>query len=135
MDISCVILTWNSEKYISKCLESLLRDLDENQFSYEIFIVDNGSVDNTTEIINSYKDKFPQCIFPIYLKKNTGTTYSRNLALRKVEGSYIVIMDSDVVIAIWTRSIAQTVRRHLQQHHIGKHVPVDTGLLILRRIY
>lgn len=98
MDISCVILTWNSEKYISKCLESLLRDLDENQFSYETFVVDNGSTDNTADIINSYKDKFPECIFPIYLKKNMGTTFSRNLALRKAQGAYIVIMDSDVEV-------------------------------------
>jgi GT2 family glycosyltransferase len=98
MDISCVILTWNSEKYVSKCLESLLRDLDENQFSYEIFVVDNGSTDNTVEIVNSYKDKFPQRIFPIYLKKNMGTTFSRNLALRRVEGAYVVIMDSDVEV-------------------------------------
>ena len=98
MDISCVILTWNSERYISKCLESLLRDLDENQFSYEIFVVDNGSTDNTAEIINSYKEKVPQCIFPIYLKKNMGTTFSRNLALRKSKGAYIVILDSDVEV-------------------------------------
>jgi len=98
MDISCVILTWNSGKYISKCLNSLLIDLNGNRFSYEIYIVDNGSTDNTIQIINTFKSRNSKHIIPLFLKTNTGTTYSRNLALKRVKGDYIIIMDSDVEI-------------------------------------
>jgi len=99
MDISFVLLTWNSEKHICKCLDSLFADLNENQFSFEIFIVDNGSRDTTIQIINSFKEKYPNHINAIYLEKNTGTTYSRNLALKKAEGKYIIIMDSDIEVS------------------------------------
>ncbi len=99
MDISCVILTWNSERFIGKCLAALFDDLNGSRFSYEIFIVDNGSKDSTVQIISSFKDKHPNHIIPIYLEKNTGTTYSRNLALKKAIGEYIIIMDSDVEIS------------------------------------
>ena len=98
MDISCVILTWNSEKYILRCLESLLIELQENLMSYEIFIVDNGSKDHTVEVIDSFKEKYPLSIFPIYLGKNMGTTVSRNLALKRAIGDFIIIMDSDIEV-------------------------------------
>lgn len=98
MDLSFIILTWNSEKYIEKCLNSLFFDLAEDHFSSEIFIVDNGSKDSTIQIIKSFKIKYPDHIIPIYLEKNCGTTYSRNLALKRTKGDYIIVMDSDVEI-------------------------------------
>lgn len=98
MDISVIILTWNSEKHLGRCLNSLLFDLCSERFSYEIFIVDNGSSDNTVSIIKSFKVKYFHHIIPIYLSANTGTTYSRNLALEKAKGDYIIVMDSDVEI-------------------------------------
>jgi len=98
MDISFVILTWNSEKYIDKCLKSIFADVNKTQYSFDIFLVDNGSIDSTRYILQSFKDKYPYKIIPIFLEKNTGTTYSRNLALKKTTGEFIVIMDSDVEI-------------------------------------
>lgn len=98
MDLSFVLLTWNSASYIENCLNLLLRDLNDNHFTYEIFVIDNGSVDQTVDLLASFKDRYPEHIFPIYLDRNTGTTYSRNLALKKVRGRFIIIMDSDVEI-------------------------------------
>lgn len=92
MYLSFVILTCNSEKYISECLDSIESSLPRGIDS-EIFVVDNGSKDKTCEILDSRKG-----IFTIKLERNYGTTYSRNLALKKATGDYIVIMDSDVVI-------------------------------------
>jgi GT2 family glycosyltransferase len=98
MDISVVILTWNSEKYIRKCMESLLEDLAEESLEYEIYIVDNGSKDSTLNILNMFKSRLPDSIECIVLSKNTGTTYSRNLALKRSRGRSIVVMDSDVEV-------------------------------------
>jgi len=64
----------------------------------EIFVVDNGSVDETISILRSYQKARPKQIKPIYLNRNYGTTYSRNVGLKKSVGKYIVVMDSDVEI-------------------------------------
>ena len=98
MDISFVILTWNSEKYISRCLNALIDDLDQSGLSHEIFIVDNGSTDGTVAILKSYQSRYPEQIFPIFLEENRGTTFSRNLALKKAQGKYISVIDSDVEV-------------------------------------
>ena len=98
MDISFVLLTWNSEEYIGKCLDSIFADLNERRFSFEIFIVDNGFQYSTIQIIKSFNDKHPGRIIPNYLRKNTGTTLSRNLALKKTSGDVIVVVDSDVEV-------------------------------------
>jgi GT2 family glycosyltransferase len=96
MDISYVLLTWNSGKYIGKCLDSIFDDLEGRNRSFEIFISDNGSSDDTVPIIRSFQERYPNCIHLTCLGKNTGTTYPRNLALKQAKGRYIVIMDSDV---------------------------------------
>ena len=126
MNISFIILTWDSEKYINKCLTSIFTDLLNSNYNYEIFLVDNGSKDNTAQIIKSFKNKYPDHILPIYLEKNCGTTYSRNLALKKAKGKYIIIMDSDV--EIYQR---ETIRRLLDTFHdkkIGLVVPKPDGI-------
>jgi GT2 family glycosyltransferase len=98
MNISIISLTWNSEKYIGKCMDTLFSALENENVSYEIFIVDNGSRDATLSILQSFQDKHPGRIRLISLEKNTGTTYSRNLALKQAIGDDIVIMDSDVEV-------------------------------------
>lgn len=95
MDLSVVILTWNSEKYIEKCLKSVIVDAAASNLDYEIFIVDNGSADATKSIIRRVAD---DRFHLIALEKNLGTTVSRNLALRQCTGSYILLLDSDTEI-------------------------------------
>jgi len=121
MDISFVLLTWNSEKYIEKCLDSLFGSLFNESFSYEIFIVDNGSKDATVSVIKSYQNHYNDCIIAILLDKNTGTTYPRNLALKQARGRYIVIMDSDVELHQGT--IAGLINNLEMNEHIGMAVP------------
>ena len=104
MDISVVILTWNSQDYIEKSIRKLIEDIG-NLYEYEIFIVDNGSTDNTISHINQLKKRFVKGIKPILLDRNYGTTYSRNIALRKAVGRFIIIMDSDVEV------VKGTIRR------------------------
>jgi GT2 family glycosyltransferase len=128
MDISCVILTWNSEKFISKCLESLLQDLAENQFSHEIFIVDNGSRDGTVRIIESFMERYIQSIFPIYLDRNMGTTISRNLVLKRARGEFIIIMDSDVEVTKGTiKQLLKTFQEHPSVGIVAPKLLYPTG--------
>jgi GT2 family glycosyltransferase len=102
MDISVVILTWNSEKTIYRCIKSLVADLQNSNRSYEVFAVDNGSVDKTVPILEKLKNEDPQHINTIFLKRNRGTTYSRNIALKMARGKHICFLDSDVELSIGT---------------------------------
>jgi len=95
VDISVVILTWNSGKHIRTCVESTMEDLLHCSLSFEIYVVDNGSMDNTKEILEGLVSNHGDCVKPIYLENNMGTTFSRNLALKKAVGKYICIIDSD----------------------------------------
>lgn len=93
--VGFVILTWNSEQYISKCLDSILKIDLLNVF---IAVTDNGSSDKTVKILKDYQAKHPN-ILVTYLKKNGGTTKPRNIAIKLLpKVDYIVVLDSDAFI-------------------------------------
>lgn len=99
MNLSIVILTWNSEQYIAQCIDSIMSSLSGNVRNCEIFVVDNGSKDQTVSILSSLPIESPFELHLIQLTENHGTTVSRNLALRKVKGDYICVIDSDVEVS------------------------------------
>lgn len=115
--IAFIILTWNSERYIDKCLKSIIK-LPFRDIS--VFIVDNGSKDNTLHIIGKYK-KDDSRINVITLENNEGTTKTRNMALRSIVSpvDYICIIDSDTEVneSAFERMISILV--HDQNESIG----------------
>lgn len=91
--VSFVILSHNSARFLRRCLDSLLGDpLDD------VWIVDNGSADESRSILEAYKGQHGERVHLLFLPENVGTTVSRNLALRQCRGSYVGIVDSDVVM-------------------------------------
>jgi len=87
--VSILITTYNSEKYIKECLESILNQTYKN---LEIIIIDDCSKDNTLNILKEYKDNR----IKIYSNKhNLGISKNLNKGLNKCNGEYIAIMDSD----------------------------------------
>ena len=88
--ISVIVAVYNTEKYIEKCLNSLLNQTYQN---LEIIVVEDGSTDNSKEVLKKYShnDK----IKLIYNKKNSGLSYSRNVGLENATGDYIGYIDSD----------------------------------------
>lgn len=91
--VSFVILTWNSQKYIKNCLDSIIA---MSGIEKEIIVVENGSADDTVSILEKYSGD----IKIIRLTKNIGTTRSRNMALRECSENmdYVCILDSDTVV-------------------------------------
>jgi GT2 family glycosyltransferase len=98
MDISVVIITWNSQEYIDLCMNSLFKSLYASDYSFEVFVVDNGSTDDTKNKLNFFKNEHADTMSMFFLKQNMGTTYSRNIAIQKIKGNYVIILDSDVYI-------------------------------------
>lgn len=86
--ISVVIPVFNSEKYITECLDSVLSQSYKN---LEIIIVDDGSTDKTVELINGYKSD----LIKVYSQKNSGQAIARNVGVEKATGEWIAFIDSD----------------------------------------
>jgi hypothetical protein len=95
--LSSIILTWNSEAYIEECLLSLIEDAQNINQPIEIFIVDSGSTDKTLDILSKFTKEISE-IQLMELGRNLGTTLSRNLALKKSKGDYLLVLDSDTVV-------------------------------------
>lgn len=87
--VSIIIPIYNSEKYLNRCLDSLVNQTLED---IEIITVNDGSTDKSEEIIKSYMDD-KRIIF--INKKNGGQASARNLGLTKANGDYIIFIDSD----------------------------------------
>ena len=88
MKYSLIIPTYNSEKTIEKCIKSILNQTYNN---FEIIIVNDGSTDNTIEILKKFKDKR----IKIINQKNHGVSFSRNTGIKECSGDYINFIDSD----------------------------------------
>ena len=88
--ISVIVAVYNTEKYVERCLNSLLNQTYQN---LEIIVVEDDSTDNSKEVLKKYShnDK----VKLIYNKKNSGLSYSRNVGLENATGSYIGYIDSD----------------------------------------
>jgi len=95
VNVSFVILTWNSHRFLDKCFKSIIELCDEERLTYEIIVIDNGSTDHSEEVFSYYLKKYPDNFFVELLGRNTGTTFSRNIGLRKSKGEVICILDSD----------------------------------------
>ncbi len=90
--VSIIMPTYNSEKYISETVESVLKQTYTN---WEILIVDDGSTDNTNLLIQSYISKEPR-IKHISLGYNSGKpARGRNVGISNSSGKYIAFLDSD----------------------------------------
>ena len=96
--ISFIILIWNSEGYLARCFNSIIRKCSDEEVPYEMIVIDNGSVDGSGEIIQEYLEKYPDVFNLVHLERNCGTTHSRNLGLERARGEHICILDSDTEI-------------------------------------
>lgn len=88
--VSIVVPIYNGEKYIRRCLNSLLSQTYQN---LEIICVNDGSIDNSIKILNEIKKNDNRII--VIDKQNTGVSDSRNIAIKKSTGKYIAFCDID----------------------------------------
>jgi hypothetical protein len=120
-DLSFVILTWNSASYLQRCFDSITAKCRQEQLGFEIIVVDNGSSDDSLALFNRYERDYPENFVPILLSENTGTTYSRNLGMKKARGRYLCILDSDTEFA--AGRLDQVLQRLEQDEQVGIVAP------------
>lgn len=88
--ISVIVPAYNTEKYIERCLRSIIKQTYQN---IEIIIVDDGSIDRTVEFCMRYQQIDSRIV--VLTKKNGGAGSVRNLGLKNASGDYISFIDSD----------------------------------------
>lgn len=89
--LSVIIPVYNGEKTLKRCIESVLKQKDED---IEIIMINDGSTDASDKIVQEYKEKNPK-IISYYQKKNTGVADTRNYGIKKAKGKYILFLDAD----------------------------------------
>jgi glycosyltransferase involved in cell wall biosynthesis len=89
--VSIIVPVYNVENYLAKCLDSLINQTHQN---IEILVVNDGSKDNSEQIIQEYAQKYPEKIKP-FSKENGGLSDARNFGIDRATGDYLGFVDSD----------------------------------------
>ena len=87
-DISIIVPIYNAEKFINKCVDSLL---NQTKKELEIILINDGSTDNTEKLLKLYKDKR----IKLFSNPNQGIGKTRNFGISKATSKYIMFCDSD----------------------------------------
>lgn len=82
---SIIIPTYNVEKYVKKCLDSVMKQTFKD---YEVIVTDDGSTDKTKSIVHKFDVELIE-------SNHVGVSQARNLAINKAKGEYLVFLDSD----------------------------------------
>ncbi len=103
-DISIIVISYNTKDITKKCLQTLLTSLEKTlEVSSEIIVVDNGSMDGSTEMLKKIKEKCKKIESKIKIKllesnENLGFARANNMALSIALGKYILFLNSDAII-------------------------------------
>ncbi len=108
MQLSVVLICWNSLNYLREALASLQETLTVATDS-EIILIDNGSTDGTDNFIAQH---YPQIVYQ-RLPQNRGVAYARNRGIEKARGNYVWLLDDDTIAN--SKALAE-ILQYMQQH-------------------
>lgn len=106
--VTIIIPVYNSEKYLGKCLDSVLNQTYTN---FEIILVNDGSTDKSQDVINEYKQKWPDKIIAIE-QNNKGVAITRNDSIKRAKSDYIMFIDNDDFIE---KDYIETYMKYMMQ--------------------
>ena len=87
---SFIVPVYNTEKYLNKCLDSILNQTYKN---FEVIIINDGSPDNSINIIKDYQARYNNII--VIDEENGGLSVARNNGIKAATGNYLIFVDSD----------------------------------------
>ena len=94
MELSIIIVNWNSKDYLQKCIKSILDS--KSNIQYEIVVIDGGSFDGAGEML---KQCYPQVKF-IQSDKNVGFAKANNIAFKASSGSHVLFLNPDTEVVV-----------------------------------
>lgn len=89
MDLSIIIPVYNASKLLERCLDSIFKQ--KTQYTYEVILIDDGSTDNSIEIIKERKESN----IILYQQQNAGPAAARNKGIELTHGRYVTFIDAD----------------------------------------
>ena len=92
-NLTIIIPTYNMEKYLHKCLDSLIIN-DEGMKQLEVLVINDGSKDSSSQIAHEYQDKYPDT-FRVIDKENGNYGSCINRGLKEATGKYVKVLDAD----------------------------------------
>ena len=141
--LSIIVPVYNAEKYLEKCLDSLVNQTVDD---YEIILIDDRSTDGSLSILERYQENYPDKIRVIQNYVNSGVGATRNRGLCNATGDYIGFVDSDDRVALdmyekllnameETKSSIARVNRMMSFHNInvsflGRGSNINTRLVL-----
>ncbi len=117
--VSVIIPTFNRAYCLAESIQSVL---DQSYQDFELIVVDDGSTDNTTEVVNQFSN-----IQLIQLEENRGVSYARNRGLEQAKGEWIAFLDSD---DLWQKEKLDTQLKWVKCH--PRHHAVYTDEIWIR---
>lgn len=98
IDLSVVIISFNTKRITQDCLESINRSLMGTKINYEIIVVDNDSSDGSKEMLQDYSKEKQN--YTIYYQANSNLGFGRgnNLGVKMASGNYVLLLNSDTII-------------------------------------
>jgi cellulose synthase/poly-beta-1,6-N-acetylglucosamine synthase-like glycosyltransferase len=123
-----IVVTWNEEKNIENCLQSLLKQ-DVSQEEYEIIVSDGGSKDNTQNIVKVLAKKHKH--IHLLVKEKGSITVCRNLGITHAKYEYIAFTDADCIVPEnWLTQLQNGFSRHSVDNCAGvggANIPPASG--------
>mgnify|MGYP002585834287 CR=1 FL=1 len=110
--LSIILPVYKVEQYIEKCIRSL-EEQDLDKIDYEILVIDDGSPDNSTLIVEHLQTEFPN--IAIYHKENGGLSSARNYGIERAKGKYCWFVDSDDYIE---SNVLKTLLQQLETYEL-----------------
>lgn len=92
--VSIILPVYNGEKYLKRCIESLLSQKDVDMSELEIVAINDGSSDNSLSLLLKYEKNHPK-IIRLIDQKNAGTAATRNRGITEALGTYVTFVDQD----------------------------------------
>lgn len=89
-NVTVIIPVYNSEKYIGKCIESVINQTYKN---IKILLINDGSTDKSKEILGKYRSEYEN--IEVINQNNKGVAVTRNEAIMKVNTKYLMFIDND----------------------------------------
>ena len=127
--VSIVIPVYNCEKYIGRCLESVL---GQTYSRLQIIVINDGSVDKSGEIIQSFAEKNSSILY--LNRQNEGAAAARNDAVSKADGKYILFIDADDYVGRgYVESLVRRAEERMSELVICGFTMVDEEERIIQR--
>ena len=115
MVLSIIICTYNRCKFLEKCINSIINQINE-QNDIEIIIVDNNSNDGTKKLIENYNINF----INYHLETKQGLSFARNKGIKVSKGKYLAFVDDDATInKNWLESLLKHINKKSHNHIYG----------------